>query len=303
VTPNNSTCTIACALCVGGAREPYLAASLDAIADVVDVLVVNDNSGLAHNENVVAIEASPFGRTGRLRIASHPFVDFAQMRNDAQGMLSSLERTPDWVLFIDADEVHGEQVRYLAHDVLPRLGEHVGRLDAYTYHFFGTFAWITDIARRMAFYRFSPALSWVNPVHEKLSGLRGRAVVVPYIYHHYGNVLPPRLLAEKHQRYYALGNPVERPPDPDDATLEVYLAKAAAVRPFRGPHPHAARASIAAVARENAAEFAALDAALAARRGPGIRARASLQSANEALRICLRRLEHPGLYRAPTVAR
>lgn len=294
---------IACALCVGAAPEPYLAATLDALADAVDVLVVNDNSGLARSQSVAAIESSTFGRTGRLRIAQHPFVDFSRMRNDAHAMLCALDPPPDWVLFIDADEVHGEQVRYLARDVVPRLGLDLAQLDAYTYHFFGTFGWITDIARRMAFYRFSKELVWINPVHEKLSGLHGKPVVVPYVYHHYGNVLPPRLLARKHQRYYELGNPVARPPEPDAATLDVYLAKAALVRPFRGTHPRAARETIADVLRENAAEFAALDAGFAAQqRSPAARLRSAFAAANEAMRVRLRHLEHPGLYRAPTVA-
>lgn len=294
---------IACALCVGAAREPYLAAALNALEGAVDMLVVNDNSGLARSESVAAIETSAFGVTGRLRVAPHPFFDFARMRNDAHAMLCALDPSPDWVLFIDADEVHGEQVRYLARNVVPRLGPDLAQLDAYTYHFFGTFGWITDIARRMAFYRFSKDLAWSNPVHEKLSGLRGKPVVVPYLYHHYGNVLPPRLLASKHQRYYELGNPVARPPEPDAATLDVYLAKAGLVRPFRGSHPRAAREAVAEMRRENAADFAALDAGFAARqRSPGARLRSAFASANEAMRVRLRHLEHPGLYRAPTVA-
>jgi hypothetical protein len=293
---------IACALCVGDAPEPYLAATLESIADVVDVLVVNDNSGLARSDALATIEASALARSGRLRVERNAFVDFAQMRNDAQTTLAALSPAPDWVLFIDADEVHGEQVVYLARDVLPRLGRDVAQLDAYTYHFFGTFGWISDVARRMAFYRFSPRLRWVNPVHEKLDGLTGKAVVIPYVYHHYGNVQPPGLLARKHGRYYELGNPVERPPAPEEATLAVYVAKAAAVRPYRGAHPRAARPAVERIARENAPAFAAIDAAFAEHRTPLVRAATAFQGLNEALRVGLRRLEHPGLYHAPTVA-
>jgi len=294
---------IACALCVGDAPEPFLTAALASIADVVDVLAVNDNSGVPQSEAMRAIEASAFARDGRLRVVRRPFVDFATMRNDAHEALKALERAPDWVLFIDADEVHGEQIRTIARDVLARLDAGVGQLDAYTYHFFGTFGWISDVARRMAFYRYAPSLRWVNTVHEKLEGLAGRTVVIPYVYHHYGNVLPPHLLARKHGRYYELGNPVERPPDPADANLEVYLAKAASVRPYRGGHPIAAQATVARVARENAAAFAALDAGFAARCTPGIRAATALQGLNERLRVALRGIEHPGLYRGPAEAR
>jgi len=288
---------------VGAAREPFLAATLSSIAGVVDDLVVNDNSGLAHSENVAAIQASWFAREGRLRIEQQPFVDFAQMRNAAQAMLSALKPRPDWVLFIDADEVHGAQLEQLARDVLPRLSERVAQLDAYTYHFWGTPRWMTDIARRMVFYRFSTELRWENRVHEKLCGLRGSTVVVPYIYHHYGNVLAPRDLAEKHQRYYRLGNPVPEPPSPENATLEMYIARAGKVRPFHGKHPVAANAALASLEHENALAAGTLDAAFRARRSPDVVLRTTLQAVNESLRVHLRHIEHPLLYRGPMVAR
>ncbi len=294
---------IACALCVGDAPEPYLAATLASIAGVVDVLVVNDNSGLDRSEAMETIEASAFAGSGRLVVGRSRFVDFAGMRNEAQALLRALPRAPDWVLFLDADEVHGEQLRYLADKVLGRLDGGVSQLDAYTFHFFGTFGWISDIARRMVFYRFDPALRWVNPVHEKLDGPRGRCIVVPYIYHHYGNVLPPALLARKHGRYFQLGNPVPQPPGPEVASNDVYFAKAASVRPFRGRHPRVAAGLVARIEAENAPAFATLDAGLAARRTLGVRLSTNLQGLNEELRVALRRLEHPGLYRAATVAK
>jgi hypothetical protein len=293
---------IACALCVGDAPEPYLAATLASIAGVVDTLVVNDNSGLERSEALATIEASAFAASGRLVVGRSRFVDFATMRNDAHALLNALPEPPDWVLFLDADEVHGEQLRYLSEHVLGRLGPEVAELDAYTFHFFGTFGWISDVARRMVFYRYAPGLRWVNPVHEKLDGLSGRSVVVPYIYHHYGNVLPPALLARKHNRYFDLGNPVARPPQPQVATDDVYLAKAASVRPFRDRHPRVAAAVVARIERENAAPFALLDAGFAARRTLAVRARATVTGLNERLRVALRGLEHPGLFRAPTVA-
>jgi hypothetical protein len=290
---------VACVLCVGAAREPYLEAMLASIAGAVDVLVVNDNSGLARSENVATLEASEFAMRGALQIHPNPFVDFADMRNRAFAPLPALERPPDWVLFIDADEVHGAQLRYIARELLPRLGPETGSVDAYTYHFYGTFGWITDIARRFAFYRFSPAISWSNPIHEKIVGLEGRALVLPYIYHHYGNVAPPQALLEKHTRYHELGNEV-RGFEVDSP--EAYFAKAAGVRPFRGSHPSAARATVAAIRQERAAEFATIDAGFRARRNLGIRMASSARGVNEALRVQLRRIEHPGLYRAATTA-
>ena len=294
---NSSTITLACALSVGADAELYLAAALAAIADAVDVLVVNDNSGLVRSENVSVLEASAFARRGALDVRPHPFIDFADMRNRAFAQLGALDPAPDWVLFLDADEIHGEHVRYVSREILPHLDAAVGNVDAYTYHFFGTYRWLTDIARRFVFFRYAPGLRWVNPVHEKLVGLRGRALVLPYVYHHYGNVATPGALARKHGRYYELGNPVAKPPDPGDATLEMYLAKAADVRPFRRSHPAVAHATLARFEREHAAAFAVLDAGFRHRRKSAVRAAATARGIVERTRVELRRLEHPWLYR------
>jgi hypothetical protein len=293
---NNSTVTIACALCVGAARELYLGAALEAIAPVVDILVVNDNSGEARSANLATLEGSAFAARGALRVRSNPFVDFADMRNRAFAGLRELSAPPDWVLFLDADEVHGPELPYIAREILPRLGPEVAQLDGYTYHFFGTFGWITDIARRMMFFRYSPRLRWTDPVHEKLVGLEGKTVVIPYVYYHYGNVLPPRMLAEKHLRYFALGNKVPRPPDADEADAEVYLAKADDVRPFRGLQPPAARATLAELESAYAGDLAALDAALRARRNLKATVVSTFRAANESLRVKLRHAERPGFF-------
>lgn len=276
---------------------------LASIANVVDFLVVNDNSGLERSENVATLEASAFAREGRMQIVRRPFGGFATMRNDAFAPLLALPRPPEWLLFIDADEVHGEQIAGIARDVVPRLGPGVGQLDGYTYHFYGTFNWITDVARRMMFYRFSPELHFVNDVHEKLTGLRGSAVVLPYVYHHYGNVGLPSRYAEKNLVYYEFGNATPRPPDPAAATLDVYLAKAQSVRPFRGAHPRAAQAVLATLEAENRELFAAIDAAFALRQTPAVRRRGALAGLVETARVRLRSVQHPGLYRGPLSAR
>ena len=226
------------------------------------------------------------------------------MRNRAFAALARLPVRPDWVLFLDADEVHGEQLRYVARELLPRLGPQYANLDAFTYHFWGTFHWITDVARRFVFYRYAPGLHWTNAVHEKIQGLQGRPLVVPYVYHHYGNVQTPAALTRKHLRYHDLGNAVPRPPSVEAADASLYLARAAEVRPFRGNHPRAARALLAQIqVGSQAASLAALDAAFVARRGPLVRLGGGLRAINETMRVQLRRLQHPGLYRGPSDAR
>jgi hypothetical protein len=300
---NTSTTTIACALCVGATTEPYLSAALDAVKDAVDVLTVNDNSGLARSANVAILEASAFAARGALRIRANPFVDFADMRNRAFAHLRDLETTPDWVLFLDADEVHGEQIRYIAREILPRLHSGVANLDAYTYHFWGTPRWITDVARRFVFYRYAPDLTWTNAVHERIVNLHGDAFVIPYTYHHYGNVLPPAMLARKHGRYFELGNRVPPPPSEAEASDAMYLGKAHDIRRYTHPHPHAVRAALAELETENRENFARLDAGFEARRTAIDRMNAGLCALNETLRVELRRIEHPLAYRETTLAR
>ncbi len=299
----SSTVTIACVLCVGAAPELYLTAALGAIADAVDVLVVNDNSGVTDSENRAILAQSAFAARDALYVEAHPFVDFADMRNRVFAQLGALASAPDWVLFLDADEVHGEQMRHIAREILPRVPFAVGEVDAYTYHFFGTYRWITDVARRSVFFRYHPDIHWVNRLHEKVVGSSGRTLVLPYIYHHYGNVVPPALLARKHQQYFALGNRVPQPPEPDTATPEIYLAKAAALRPYHSRHPRAARPTLARLEAQFAREFAALDSEFSARRGTVVRAVGALHALNEGLRVQLRRVERPLIYRLPSRAR
>ncbi len=234
-------------------------ATLASIAGVVDLLVVNDNAGDAVNPNTATITASEIAKTGRLRVIQTTFVDFATMRNDAFAALANA--TPDWVLWLDADEVHGEKIVALARGLLPQLGSDYGSVDAYTDHFLGSFSWISDVARRFCAYRFDPALRWKNAVHEKIDGLRGKTLILPYRYAHYGNVLPPALYAIKDQRYLALGNVVDYdPPSPERATLaNVYGLKGKSARRFRGEHPLAGRPLLARLAREWADAFAEID--------------------------------------------
>src|SRR6202042_2693743 len=196
------------------------------------------NSGLSRSPSTEALAGSAFAARGTLQVEQHPFVDFADMRNRAFGMLRGLERPPDWVLFLDADEVHGEQVRYLAREVLPRL---------------------------------PPPSGQVSP--------------------HYGNVATPQALAEKHGKYFALGNKVPQPPAPEVADAGLFLEAARRVRPFHGAHPAAARPTVARLKAEPAGGSAAPGGGLRARRAPGARPLGTLRGLNESFRLQLPRLE------------
>jgi hypothetical protein len=288
---------LACALCVGASPEPYLEATLESIASVVDLLVVNDNAGDTVNPNIATITASDLAKAGRLRMVQTAFVDFATMRNDAFAMLAA-NATPDWVLWLDADEVHGEGLVSLARSLLPKLGSDYGSVDGYTDHFLGSFSWISDVARRFCAYRYNPLLRWKNPVHEKIDGIRGKELILPYRYAHYGNVLPPKLYAIKDRRYLALGNVVDYdPPVPENATLEnIYAHKGKYARRFRGTHPRAARPLVERLTREWAAAFAEIDRLFTAEQTAPDRLTNATRGLIEETRLRLRYVQHPRLF-------
>jgi hypothetical protein len=83
----------------------------------------------------------------------------------------------------------------------------------------------------------------------------------------------------------------------------MFVGRAADVRPYRADHPRVVRATLAELEAEFADDFARIDAGFRERRTMAMRAAAALRGANESLRVALRRLEHPGLYRAPSRGR
>jgi hypothetical protein len=285
---------IACALCIGSSPEPYLEATLASIASVADLLVVNDNAGDVVNPNIPTLTSSVIAKTGRLRMIQTKFVDFATMRNDAFAALAA-HATPEWVLWLDADEVHVDQIEWLVRSLLPKLGSEYGSVDGYTDHFLGSFSWISDVARRFCAYRFDPALRWKNAVHEKIENLRGKALVLPYRYAHYGNVLPPALYAVKDVRYFGLGNVVDyEPVTPQDATIEnIYGRRGKRARRFRGEHPRAARPLVERYEREWAHAFAKIDDLFVTEQTPLDRMSNRMRGLIEETRLRLRYVEHP----------
>jgi hypothetical protein len=99
----------------------------------------------------------------------------------------------------------------------------------------------------MMFFRYAPDIRWEGAVHERLRGLTGKRIALPYLYAHYGHTLEPRRHAEKGRHYSSLGAPgnVLREDELDDFDVVRYFAP---VYPrllrFSGGHPTAARETI-----------------------------------------------------------
>jgi hypothetical protein len=248
---------VAAHLIVGAREEPFLAAVLQSLYGAVDMVIVNDNApGPSPHADTFA--RSAFARDGGLVIDRSPWIDFAHARNRCIAVHRE-RQAGAWAAFIDADEVHGERFAHLtAH--APTIPADVDAIDGYTWHFFQSFDWYHSIERRMTLFRCTSEVAWTGRVHEQLTGLRAKRIVVPYVYAHYGNVLPARRQAEKGRQYSALGAPGLIA---TEAQLE--LIDAATFYPpemwalplrFTGTHPPAAAATIAALRAQYAVEFA-----------------------------------------------
>ncbi|HET9393322.1 MAG TPA: hypothetical protein VFO29_07385 [Candidatus Rubrimentiphilum sp.] len=275
---------VAAHLILGAREEPFLAALLESLSGAVDSLIVNDN-GSDPSPHDATLRESWFGDHDRLFVDRAPFVDFSTARNRC---LDVHARTGagTWIAFVDADEVHGETVRCITRNLgeVPAAYDFV---DGYTWHFFQSFDLYTSIERRMAFFRFNPGARWVGNVHEQLVGLNGKRLALPYVYAHYGHVLPARRHAEKGRHYSSLGQRGETVPEEalDSLDPAVYFKRIwPDVLRFTGEHPPAAQSAIARLRAEYAADQArALELARAAQ-PPLVRARNVLLKANYELR-------------------
>jgi Glycosyl transferase family 2 len=231
---------VAAHLILGPREEPFLPALLASIERVADVLIVNDNGG-GTSDPAGTLDASSFARRGALIVERTPFEGFAAARN-ACLRAHARESTAPWVAFVDADEVHAAAAaRIVEH--LPSIPSGIGFVDGYTWHFFQSFDYYTSIERRMAFFRFDPQARWGGDVHERLSGVPGRRVALPYVYAHYGHTLAPRRHAEKGRHYSSLGAPgdVLREDQLDDFDVPAYFApEYPRLMKFLGTHPAAA---------------------------------------------------------------
>ncbi|HEY8313785.1 MAG TPA: hypothetical protein VIG51_06385 [Candidatus Baltobacteraceae bacterium] len=271
---------IAAHLILGPREEPFLGALLESLAGAADMLVVNDN-GPDPSPHGSTLHASWFGRNDHLVLDRTPFTDFSTARNVCLRRHAEID-AGDWVAFVDADEVHADAVRRVARH-LNLVPQSIDFVDAYTWHFFASFDLYTSIERRMSFFRFARDARWSGRVHEHLEGLRGARIALPYVYAHYGHVVPARRHAEKGRLYSSLGQQGEIVGEDalDSIDVERYFA---AIWPtllrFTGDHPPCARATIERLRETYAIEQARALALTAAAQSPATRARNAMMKLN-----------------------
>ena len=276
-------------LIVGRRSEPYLPAVLESIGDVCSLAVINDNSGLIPGPNDDFLQASRLSAQGRTLVVRTAFDGFGAARN------ACIDATPHalrdgWVLFVDADEVHGDELAVMAR-ALPSIASDVDAVDGYSRHFVGSFGWWRSLERRMCFFRDRADRRWSGVVHERLAPM-GKRVVFPFVWAHYGHVVTPRMEWEKSRLYSSLGQPGFAPTDEQLSRVTAAEAwedlRADAMR-YHGGHPPAAAGVIAALSRDWAATFKEVD-ALFARCTPLGRVRREVRRANYARVLAMRRI-------------
>ena len=191
-------------LIVGAKHEPFLPAMLASIQSPLEHIFVNENSGLEQAAPALrALQASALFRGGRMTMVQTEFRGFADARN-ACLRLDTRADEDTWVTFIDADEVHGDRFTQIANN-LHRLPRSIAFVDGFTWHFFKSFDWYLAIGRRMMFFRWMPGARWEGSVHERLRGINGKRIALPYVYAHYGHVSPFAEDTRQGTQYASLG--------------------------------------------------------------------------------------------------
>ena len=282
--PPAVTAKIAAHLILGPREEPFLGALLTSIGGAVQTLIVNDNSP-GPSPHQAALESSPFGRDGPphrgpnpIRRISPPPATSAcgstKLRTPAIGSHSSMPT-----------KCTRRRSTTIAAN-LEKLPADYDFVDGYTWHFFQSFDYYTSIERRMMFFRYKPGIRWEGAVHERLIGLDGKRIALPYVYAHYGHTLAPRRHAEKGRHYSSLGAPggVLREDQLDDFDVAAYFApEYPRLLRFRAAHPPAANATLEAL-RPQLSPFHALTDRIVRAQPPAIAAKNAVRRANYELR-------------------
>jgi hypothetical protein len=229
---------IAAHLIVGRNEESFLPALLRSLEDVVDAVVVNDNSEDPTGPNARALAQSSFAQGGKLIVDRAPFVDFANARNRTLTIHRQLG-LGEWAAFVDADEVHRPIAATIARN-LSLLPPEIAIVDGYTRHYFQSFRLYTSIERRMSFFRVTPEVAWTGRVHERLTGVHGAHLALPYVYDHYGAVFSMHRQAAKGRHYSSLGQAGPTVAEEDEAAVRVvdyFHSLWPLVLRYHGDHP------------------------------------------------------------------
>lgn len=211
---------IAANLIVGAKPEKFLTHCLRSITEAVDEIIIVANPD---NKNAEIMNVFP-----KVRVAYLPFKGFATARNNCL----ALSRDADYILRVDADEVHfTEQLKAVIQRMVD--GNKDGAIAAF-YHFIKDFRHYQSVDGRTILFRNKPGLVWQREVDEELDGLLPADLVnTDYRYHHYGYCKPQKEVWENWmQREEILGTREWfHDKDPDTVLDERKLIE------YKGPYP------------------------------------------------------------------
>jgi len=230
---------------MGDRPEPFLKYCMESIKEAVDLVVLNDNSSNPENPNIPVLKDSSLYKEGKVDILYSDFKKiggFAAARNICFDRVSELldkNELPDkdlWILYLDCDEVHPPQLAKFVKDFISNLPEEIGIVDGYMYQFILTFDYYTTLERRHnLFFRFHRDIKWERPVHETLTGLKGKRIATGYTYCHYGYLLSREDLLKRWQLYDKFGGLDFNLDDVDKNNM--LMEKSEIAIPYKGGHP------------------------------------------------------------------
>ena len=241
--------TLCAIMLMGGKEEPFLGACLESLADAVDFVVINDNSGLLQHPNRMTVESSRLFQSGCIQLVESEFIGFGPCRDLCMDWIRREKIDPAWIIFVDCDEVHTRSLITITKEILPVLPQNIGIVDGYFWQCYQDAQFVLSLDHRHnLMFRYHPEIRWTGQVHEHVNHLRGHRLVLPYCYFHYGYLKSPQDIVEKSKMYKMLGDASQ--PD-ENAVVEIVAAMAQKVTLFQGRHPDITKAPLDAVASQN----------------------------------------------------
>jgi len=241
---------------ISNRTEPFLSACLECLNGCVDLVIINDNSSDKKNPNIETVKKSKLFAGGKVKLLFNEFKGFGDARNKYLDYLKEINvDSNSWLIKLDSDEVHPDSLRVVTRDILPNLPKSVGIVDTYYFHFMQSFDYVYSIDRRHdLFVRYNPCLYWEGAVHEKLRGQKGKRIIVPYLFYHYGYVNLKDDILQRWKLYARCGDNTHE--DLDLIEKDTFLNwEGTHCIKFNEEHPHSMKTIINQMRKTRSEEF------------------------------------------------
>lgn len=133
---------------MGGKEEPFLEHCLASLAGAVDFVVINDNSNLPDHANLTIVKQSTLFKEQKIHLVASTFLGFGPCRELCMNYLRQANIRPDWIIFVDCDEVHHSGLVPLTRRLLPALPLDVGIVDGYFWQYYQHHDYVVSLDHR-----------------------------------------------------------------------------------------------------------------------------------------------------------